>query len=61
VSDWTGQDLDTGISFIPFRHSPIVVSLSMADVTRRAGDGPRFIAGIGAGFRFADLFAEGNR
>lgn len=61
VADWTGQDLDAGISFVPLRRSPIVFSASFADVTRRAGDGPRLILGAGAGFRVLDLFTQGGR
>lgn len=61
VADWTGQDLDAGISFVPLRRSPIVFSASFADVTRRAGDGPRLILGAGAGFRVLDLFTGSDR
>jgi hypothetical protein len=58
VGDWTGQDLDTGLSLVPFRSSPLVLSLGMADVTRRAGDGPRFVVGLGGGFRMFELFTH---
>jgi len=61
VADWTGQDLDAGISFVPLRRSPIVFSASFADLTHRAGDGPRLILGAGAGFRLLDLFTESGR
>jgi hypothetical protein len=60
VADWTGQDLDAGLSLVPFRRSPLVLSVSMADLTRRAGDGPRLIVGLGAGFRLFDLFTRQN-
>lgn len=61
VGDWTGQDLDAGVSFVPLRRSPIVFSVSFADLTRHAGDGPRLIIGAGAGFRLLDLFTESGR
>lgn len=56
VADWTGQDLDVGISAVPMHRSPLVFSISLADVTRRAGDGPRLVIGAGAGFRIFDMF-----
>lgn len=51
IIDWTGQDLVAGLSLVPFRSSPLILSLGAADLTRRAGDGPRFITGLGAGLR----------
>lgn len=50
IADWTGQDLAAALSFVPFRHSPLVVGIGMADLTRTAGDGPRVIASAGMGF-----------
>jgi hypothetical protein len=61
VGDWTGQDLDAGLSIVPFRRSPLVLSLGMADLTHRAGDGARLIVGLGAGFRVLDLFTQAGR
>jgi hypothetical protein len=55
IGDWTGQDLDTGLSLVPFRSSPLVLSLGLADVTHHAGDGARFIVGLGAGFHVDNL------
>jgi hypothetical protein len=59
VLDWTGQDLASVISFVPFRSSPLVVSAGWADLTRSAGDGPRFILGAGVGFKAKDVFGHG--
>ena len=50
VLDWTGQDLWAGLSVTPIRHRPLVVNLGFADITRTAGDGPRFIASAAYGF-----------
>lgn len=58
IADWTGQDLDAGLSLVPFHRSPMILSLGVADLTRRAGDGPRFIVGLGAGFRMFELFTN---
>jgi hypothetical protein len=51
VADWTGQDLAAGVSFLPIRRLPLVFTPAVADLTHRAGDGPRFILGIGYGLR----------
>lgn len=50
VLDWTGQDLYAGVSVTPIRHQPLVVNLAFADLTRSAGDGPRFVASVAYGF-----------
>lgn len=47
IADWTGQDLTLGASFVPFRNIPIVVTPAVADITGNAGDGARFILGVG--------------
>ncbi len=48
VADWTGQDLNSGISIAPLKQMPFIVTAAFADLTGRAGDGARLI--IGAGF-----------
>lgn len=60
VLDWTGQDLATAMSFVPFKYSPLVMSVGFADVTRRAGDGPRLIVSAGVGMKARDLFGFGK-
>lgn len=50
AADWTGQDLDAGFTLTPFRNRGIVASIGYADLTRTAGDGPRFIMSFGYGF-----------
>lgn len=52
IADWTGQDLYLGASIIPFRGLPLVITPGVADVTGNAGDGARFILGVGYGFSF---------
>jgi hypothetical protein len=59
VLDWTGQDLASVISFVPIRSVPLVVSAGWADLTRMAGDGPRFVVGAGVGFKAKDVFGHG--
>jgi hypothetical protein len=61
VLDWTGQDLASVISFVPIGSMPLVVSAGWADLTRTAGDGPRFIVGAGMGFKAKDVFGHGPR
>jgi len=52
IVDWTGQDLTLGASFLPFRRIPLVITPAVADITGSAGDGARFILGIGYAFNF---------
>ncbi|NEQ33221.1 MAG: S-layer homology domain-containing protein [Leptolyngbya sp. SIO4C5] len=52
IADWTGQDLNLGVSVAPFRNFPLVITPALADVTGEAGDGTRFIMGVGVGTRF---------
>ncbi len=47
IADWTGQDLTVGASIVPFRNLPIVITPAVADITGSAGDGARFILGVG--------------
>ncbi|MDF5718636.1 MAG: S-layer homology domain-containing protein [Rhizonema sp. NSF051] len=52
IADWTGQDLTLGTSIAPFRNFPLVITPAVADVTGNAGDGARFILGVGFGYSF---------
>jgi len=49
VIEWTGQDLAVGTSIAPFRRIPVTVNLGLRDIVG-AGDGARFVLGVGAGF-----------
>lgn len=55
ITDWTGQDLNLGLSITPFRNIPIFITPAVADVANTAGDGPRFILGVGFGFNFTSF------
>lgn len=50
IAEWTGQDLTVGLSIVPFRRIPLVIVPAMTDLTGTAGDGSRFILGVGYGF-----------
>jgi hypothetical protein len=52
IADWTGQDLTIGASIVPFRNVPLVITPAIADITDNAGDGARFILGVGYNFTF---------
>ncbi|NEP55132.1 MAG: hypothetical protein F6K65_42650, partial [Moorea sp. SIO3C2] len=52
IADWSGQDLNLGVSFVPFKTFPLVVTPAAADVTGSAGDGVRFTLGLGVGYSF---------
>ena len=48
ITEWTGQDLGMGLSVSPFRTVPLTINLGARDIVG-AGDGTRFVFGIGAG------------
>lgn len=52
IADWTGQDLNLGVSLAPFSNFPLVITPALADVTGSAGDKVRFTLGAGFGLRF---------
>ena len=52
IADWTGQDLTLGASIAPFKDIPLVITPAIADITGNAGDGARFILGIGYNYSF---------
>lgn len=52
IAEWTGQDLNLGASIYPIRGVPLVITPAAADVTGNAGDGVRFILGVGYGIQF---------
>jgi len=56
TADWSGQDLFAGVSVAPVRRVPLVVTAGLADLTRSAGNGPRFILSAALGFRYLPPF-----
>jgi hypothetical protein len=52
IAEWSGQDLSMGLSIIPFRRLPLVITPAVSDITGNAGDGVRFVLGIGYGFSY---------
>lgn len=52
IAEWSGQDLTLGLSVVPFRDLPLVVTPAVTDLTGNAGDGNRFILGIGYSISF---------
>ncbi|MBE9170141.1 hypothetical protein IQ238_22325 [Pleurocapsales cyanobacterium LEGE 06147] len=52
ITEWTGQDLTIGASFVPFRNLPLVIVPAVTDITGQAGDGVRFILGVGYSFSY---------
>jgi hypothetical protein len=54
LADWTGQDLMLGASIVPFARFPLFITPSFADVTGSAGDGARFVLGVGMDFNFTN-------
>ena len=52
VAEWSGQDLTIGVPLVPFRKLPLVLVPAVTDITGSAGDGTRFIFGLGYSFSF---------
>jgi len=59
IVDWPGQDLNVGVSVVPFKNFPLVLTPAIVDVTGQAGTfntpqavRPRFSLGAGMAFRF---------
>jgi len=52
IAEWTGQNLTLGASVVPFSNLPLVLTPAVTDLTGSAGDGSRFILGIGYVFSF---------
>ncbi len=50
IAEWTGQDLGLGVSIAPFKNIPIVITPALRDVAG-AGNGARFVLGLGASWR----------
>jgi hypothetical protein len=52
ILEWTGQDLTAGLSITPLGENfPLIVTPAFRDITG-AGDGRRFVLGVGTGFKF---------
>lgn len=51
IVEWTGQDLAAGLSITPFQNFPLVLTPAVRDITG-AGDGARFVMGLGVSFQF---------
>lgn len=52
IAEWSGQDLTLGLSLRPFRQVPLIFTPAVTDITGTAGDGARFIFGIGYAISF---------
>ncbi|WP_088243910.1 hypothetical protein, partial [Calothrix rhizosoleniae] len=46
IIEWSGQDLGIGLSIVPFKNIPVVITPAIRDISG-AGDGARFIMGTG--------------
>ena len=60
IVDWPGQDLNIGVSIVPFKEFPLVITPAINDLTGLAGTHnygtasvrPRFSLGAGLAFKF---------
>ena len=52
ILEWGGQDLNLGLSVVPFANIPILITPALVDLTGSAGDGARFTIGVSYGTFF---------
>jgi hypothetical protein len=53
ILEWTGQDVTAGLSITPLGENfPLIVTPAFRDITGVAGEGRRFVLGVGTGFKF---------
>jgi hypothetical protein len=52
IADYTGQDLNLGLSIVPFKSFPLIFTPALADVTQTASQSARFVMGVGIGMHF---------
>jgi hypothetical protein len=50
-AEWTGEDLNAGVSLVPFRRIPLVITPALVDLTHKASDRTRF--NLGAAYLFS--------
>ena len=49
AADWNGQDLSVSLGLVPLRCVPLSITPGLTDLTRNAGNRPRFMLGMGMG------------
>lgn len=52
IADWTGRDLNAGVSMVPLRQYPLTLSLGVVNLAERLGAKTEFAGGLGYSFRF---------
>jgi hypothetical protein len=52
LTEYTGQDLNVGLSIVPLSAFPVVFTPALADVTQTASKTARFVLGVGIGMHF---------
>lgn len=52
IVDYTGRDTNAGVSFVPFRRTPLVVTLGAINLGERFGNDVEFAGGVGYLYQF---------
>lgn len=47
IADWTGRDLNAGLSVVPIQRLPLVITLGAVNLTERLGRDVEFAGGLG--------------
>ncbi len=52
ISNWTGNQLNLGVSAAPFKRLPVIFSMGASDVTSNTDGGTRFLFNVGYSYNF---------
>lgn len=52
IADWTGRDANAAVSLVPFRRTPLVLTLGAINLGERLGNDVEFSGGIGYLYQF---------
>jgi hypothetical protein len=52
ISDWTGQDLNIGVTVVPFKKFPLALTPTLTEVLGIANSSARFLISAGIGYHF---------
>ena len=52
ISDYTGEDVNVGVSVVPYKKIPLVITPALVDLTGTASRTARFVVGAGFGLHF---------
>lgn len=52
IADYTGRDLNAGVSYVPFLRTPLTITLGLVNLTEKDNQDVQFSGGLGYSYRF---------